>query len=533
MLMPAPTPTHVGDWVLLGRAAPHTRANCVFHASHTLTSHGVSTVAKLVDLAGPNAREAVRREAEIMGRVGGHANIITLVAVATSPRFALVVTELGSSDLRSVLDTHREQGLPFLPRDTARMYSTQLLRAVCFLHDNAVVHRDLKLANCVLARPSGDLQVIDFDCAIMLDGPGTTAGVGAHTVGWAKDFAGTLGYMAPEAIDGKLHGKPADVWSFAVCLFELACGFPPFRSTSLADYKCDCHQASYKDTQRQQQFARGVTRPQVPTTLQSTFEMDLFQLCPDKRITAQQLLATHPWFAPLQRLGSPISYGKPQLQWAVTQQRARDALALIGTPPAPHAPTTPLSLARAATPTKLSNDRWQKARANVHRLAVEQLYTQHNLESGVHLPPLLRCTKSASLPRRQATPGTLAAATTPLSTSVPDLATIVDLQQVWFGPREDTLAHDIHSVRLALHTARRSLRDDAQLLAEDSAELRALACHSQSSCSRPATTEEATNNVVSHSKHRRPAARQAGHAPVTRFPHANTKTKSRQVSLKF
>ena len=84
----------------------------------------------------------------------------------------------------------------------------QLLRAVAHLHDNWILHRDLKTSNILLSH-SGILKVGDFGLAREYGSP-----LKAYT-----SIVVTLWYRAPELLLGvKEYSTPIDVWSVG-CIF--------------------------------------------------------------------------------------------------------------------------------------------------------------------------------------------------------------------------------------------------------------------------------------------------------------------------
>lgn len=80
-------------------------------------------------------------------------------------------------------------------------------------------NRDIKPENILLVSKDDDvsLKIADFGFAVRLNG---SAGV--------KQQAGTPGYVSPEVIERKTHGKPVDMWAMGVVLFMLLGGYPPF-----------------------------------------------------------------------------------------------------------------------------------------------------------------------------------------------------------------------------------------------------------------------------------------------------------------
>mmetsp|Transcript_12630 Transcript_12630/g.14054 ORF Transcript_12630/g.14054 Transcript_12630/m.14054 type:complete len:472 (-) Transcript_12630:290-1705(-) len=96
----------------------------------------------------------------------------------------------------------------------------EVSRAIDFLHRNKLAHRDLKSQNIMLSL-SGEVKIIDFGLCSDI-----SQGEVVHMVG--SPF-----WMAPEMIRREPHGLKADIWSFGICMMELANGAPPCKSSSV------------------------------------------------------------------------------------------------------------------------------------------------------------------------------------------------------------------------------------------------------------------------------------------------------------
>ncbi|KAB1203324.1 Serine/threonine-protein kinase HT1 [Morella rubra] len=99
-----------------------------------------------------------------------------------------------------------------------------LSRGLSYLHSKKIVHRDVKTENMLLdARRT--LKIADFGVArVEAQNPRDMTGE-----------TGTLGYMAPEVLDGKPYNRKCDVYSFGICLWEIYCCDMPYPNLSFAE----------------------------------------------------------------------------------------------------------------------------------------------------------------------------------------------------------------------------------------------------------------------------------------------------------
>uniref|UniRef100_A0A8C4QGF8 Mitogen-activated protein kinase kinase kinase 4 n=1 Tax=Eptatretus burgeri TaxID=7764 RepID=A0A8C4QGF8_EPTBU len=111
-----------------------------------------------------------------------------------------------------------------LQEPVIRLYTKQLALAVSILHENGIVHRDIKGANIFLTS-SGHVKLGDFGCSVKLKNISQTM------PGEVNSTLGTAAYMAPEVITrarGEGHGRAADIWSLGCVLVEIATGKRPW-----------------------------------------------------------------------------------------------------------------------------------------------------------------------------------------------------------------------------------------------------------------------------------------------------------------
>ncbi|MCX6132885.1 MAG: protein kinase [Ignavibacteriales bacterium] len=114
--------------------------------------------------------------------------------------------------------TLREK-IPFTKLDDALTVAAQIGDALQEAHSKGIVHRDIKADNIMLTS-KGQAKVMDFGLAKLK---------GSLKLTRTSSTVGTLGYMAPEQIQGGEVDHRSDIFSFGVLFFEMLTGKLPFR----------------------------------------------------------------------------------------------------------------------------------------------------------------------------------------------------------------------------------------------------------------------------------------------------------------
>ncbi len=105
-----------------------------------------------------------------------------------------------------------------LPLDAVLSYVRQMASALYYAHQHRIIHRDVKPENMLVAKDARIL-LSDFGLALLAQSSQRTG-----------EAAGTVGYVAPEQIEGK--PRPAsDQYALAITAYEWLCGTRPFKGT--------------------------------------------------------------------------------------------------------------------------------------------------------------------------------------------------------------------------------------------------------------------------------------------------------------
>ncbi|XP_015868278.3 serine/threonine-protein kinase STY13-like isoform X2 [Ziziphus jujuba] len=133
----------------------------------------------------------------------------------------VVVEYLAGGTLKSYLIRNMRKKLAF---KIVVQLGLDLARGLSYLHSQKIVHRDVKTENMLLDK-TRTVKIADFGVArVEASNPNDMTGE-----------TGTLGYMAPEVLNGNPYNRKCDVYSFGICLWEIYCCDMPYPDLTFSE----------------------------------------------------------------------------------------------------------------------------------------------------------------------------------------------------------------------------------------------------------------------------------------------------------
>ncbi|KAI0299616.1 hypothetical protein BC826DRAFT_932423 [Russula brevipes] len=197
-----------------------------------------------------------------------HPNIVKYKGFVKTPEYLYIILEFcENGSLHNICKRFGK-----FPENLVAVYISQVLEGLVYLHDQGVIHRDIKGAN-ILTTKDGAVKLADFGVA-----SNTT------TAGAASDDAvvGSPYWMAPEVIEQCGATTASDIWSVGCTVIELLEGRPPYHALKPM-------QALYRIVQDDCPPIPEGASPIVKDFLYHCFQKDC-----NLRISAKKLLR-HPW----------------------------------------------------------------------------------------------------------------------------------------------------------------------------------------------------------------------------------------------
>ena len=194
----------------------------------TDTALGRTVAVKLFRADGASS-EPERQSGEIALLASlNHFGLVTLFDAGTTmvdgaPRTFIVMELIDGPDLRARIESG-----PLTSPDVAAM-GADLAEALHYVHEQGIIHRDVKPANVLLA-PSGfpgrglHAKLADFGIARLLDQTRLTA---------TGSMLGTASYLSPEQALGASIAAPTDVYSLGLVLLECLTGLRAYPGTAV------------------------------------------------------------------------------------------------------------------------------------------------------------------------------------------------------------------------------------------------------------------------------------------------------------
>ncbi|XP_055902706.1 serine/threonine-protein kinase polo [Eupeodes corollae] len=208
-----------------------------------------------------NQKEKMTQEISIHKSLN-HKNVVKFHGFFDDSLNVYIVLELCKK--RSMMELHKRRKV--ITDYECRYYIYQIIEGVKYLHDNRIIHRDLKLGNLFL-NDQLHVKIGDFGLATRIEFEGERK----------KTLCGTPNYIAPEILTKKGHSFEVDIWSIGCVMYTLLVGQPPFETKTLKDTYTKIKKCEY----RVPNFMRKSAATMVIAMLQSN---------PDKRPTIRELL---------------------------------------------------------------------------------------------------------------------------------------------------------------------------------------------------------------------------------------------------
>ena len=253
-----------------------------------------------------------------------------------------------------------------------RSYLSQSLAGLAYLHENDIMHRDIKGSN-ILVNDEGVVKLADFGASKKL------ANLQDNLM-MSMTVRGTPYFMAPEVFEEKYSAK-ADVWGIGCVAFQMVTGIPPWKEKgfenpiSLFNHIKKHQGPPPMKISKENLLSNGDKRVHV---LFERMVAKCFQKDPSERPTVGQLIED-PFFIEMHEEGdddtthyrgifspgglfSPGSRSKESLEFSRSSETSMSATKLPGTPlqsigPSEHIGMSPSPLKQSPSPLKLSRNK--------------------------------------------------------------------------------------------------------------------------------------------------------------------------------
>ncbi len=217
-----------------------------------------------------------------------HPNIIKLYEIKqTLNNFYLVFDLCNGGGLSNCLEKYMKQNKKPFTQEIAQSIIRQLVSGLQYLHNNKILHRDLKLDNVLLHFNSEEdknnfnllkaqVKIIDFGFARYLENDSLAQSVLGSPINMDPQILAKMRKIDNNQSFG--YDQKADIWSLGTICYEMLIGVPPFDATSYEELISKIQKGNY----------------QIPKNLKLSKEAISFingmlQYNPEKRLSIDQL----------------------------------------------------------------------------------------------------------------------------------------------------------------------------------------------------------------------------------------------------
>ena len=248
----------------------------VYEAMNTIFQNIVAMKVIKKDPNNELDEQEIRNEIDILKKLS-HPNIVKIYEFYISNSHYYIVTEFcKEGELFSYIKNKYSE------RQLAVLFY-QVFSGLWYLHDNKILHRDIKLENIMISQKEKDnetgeelfwAKIIDFGTAKIFEKNKKE-----------KDVVGSSYYIAPEVLKQNYNEK-CDTWSVGVILYMMLVGRAPFDGKDDEEIICKINSADYNSNEPRLMKHSPEVRDLVSKLLQKDT---------DKRYSAKEAIA-HPWF---------------------------------------------------------------------------------------------------------------------------------------------------------------------------------------------------------------------------------------------
>ena len=248
----------------------------VYEAMNTIFQNIVAMKVIKKDPNNELDEQEIRNEIDILKKLS-HPNIVKIYEFYISNSHYYIVTEFcKEGELFSYIKNKYSE------RQLAVLFY-QVFSGLWYLHDNKILHRDIKLENIMISLKEKDnetgeelfwVKIIDFGTAKIFEKNKKE-----------KDVVGSSYYIAPEVLKQNYNEK-CDTWSVGVILYMMLVGRAPFDGKDDEEIICKINSADYNSNEPRLMKHSPEVRDLVSKLLQKDT---------DKRYSAKEAIA-HPWF---------------------------------------------------------------------------------------------------------------------------------------------------------------------------------------------------------------------------------------------
>ena len=234
---------------------------------HTLTGRlvAIKSINK-EKIKNERQKKKIKLETTIMETLSKSKNIVKIFETYETKKHICIVMEyICAGDLLTYIKKRSK-----LTEPVAKFIFKQIILGIKHIHDNSIIHRDIKLDN-ILLDLDNNIKICDF---------GVSRKINKDDVMFEQ--CGTPAYIAPEILINKgYQGFGVDIWSAGVVLYAMLSGTVPFKGNNLKELHNLIISGDYKEI-------KGISI-EAEDLLKNILEVD-----PNKRFKIEEIL-NHPW----------------------------------------------------------------------------------------------------------------------------------------------------------------------------------------------------------------------------------------------